>query len=165
VGFTGHRDPNVHLRMLAYDYPFDACQLPLNCFDATFRSFERQVLPELVRRGIAPIGMKPLGGEGNSVRAGVVSAEEALRYAMSLPVAATVTGIDSLEVLRQDLRIARGFAPMRDDEMQALRERVAAHAAEGRFELFKTSTQYDGPVGRSQHGLEGPDEPTTRVGF
>src|SRR5215213_3054118 len=92
VGFTGHKDPALHLRMLSYDYPFDAVQLPLNCFDATFRSFEQQVLPELLRRGIAPIGMKSLGGEGDMVKKKAVTAHEALGYAMSLPVATTVSG-------------------------------------------------------------------------
>ncbi|HEY8461374.1 MAG TPA: aldo/keto reductase, partial [Blastocatellia bacterium] len=94
VGFTGHKSPEIHLKMLTYDYPFDACQMPLNCFDATFRSFEQRVLPELERRGIAAIGMKSLGGEGAMVRAGVVTAEEALRYAMSLPIATLVSGIE-----------------------------------------------------------------------
>src|SRR3954471_11374011 len=84
VGFTGHKDPRIHLGMLAHDYPFDTCQLPLNCFDSSFedRSFERQVLPELLRRGIAPIGMKSLSGDGRQVKARVITAEEGLRYAM-----------------------------------------------------------------------------------
>src|ERR687883_38702 len=80
VGFTGHKDPAIHLKMLAHDYPFDTCQLPLNCFDATFRSFEQHVLPELNRRGIAPIGMKSLGGTGDAVRKRVVTITEALSY-------------------------------------------------------------------------------------
>jgi aryl-alcohol dehydrogenase-like predicted oxidoreductase len=158
VGFTGHKDPAIHLKMLSYDYPFDTCQLPLGCFDATFRSFERQVLPELERRGIAALGMKSLGGEGNAVKSGVVTAEEALRYAMSLPVATTVSGIDSTEVLRQNLAIARGFTPMSPGEMQALRERCAAGAADGRFELYKTSMRHDGPTGREQHGFPSQEE-------
>jgi aryl-alcohol dehydrogenase-like predicted oxidoreductase len=158
VGFTGHKDPKIHLRMLSYDYAFDAVQMPLNCFDATFRSFEREVLPEVLRRGIAPLGMKSMGGEGQAVKAGVVTAEEALRYAMSLPVAATISGVDSLEVLRQNLAVARGFSPMREDEMQALRERVAGEAADGRFELFKTSKYFDGPPGREQHGFPSEEE-------
>ena len=97
VGFTGHKDPRIHLAMLARNYPFDTCQLPLNCFDSSFaeRSFERQVLPELLQRGIAPIGMKSLGGEGRQVKQKVITAQEGLRYAMSLPVATTVSGIDS----------------------------------------------------------------------
>ena len=151
VGFTGHKDPAIHLRMLSYDFPFDACQLPLNVFDATFRSFERQVLPELHRRGIAPIGMKSFCGTGDPVRKRVVTAEQALRYAMSLPVATTVSGIDSMKVLRQNLAIARGFLPMQEDELERLRKRCAAEAADGRFELFKTSKRFDGPPGRKQH--------------
>jgi predicted aldo/keto reductase-like oxidoreductase len=151
VGFTGHKDPSIHLKMLSHDYPFDACQLPLNCFDATFRSFEQQVLPELLRRGIAPLGMKSMGGEGDAVRRRAVSATEALRYAMSLPVASTVSGIDSLKVLRQNLRIARDFTPMSADEMQTLRTRCSRDAADGHFELYKTSKKFDGPPGRKQH--------------
>lgn len=153
VGFTGHKSPALHLKMLSYDYPFDACQLPLNCFDASFRSFEQQVLPELQRRGIAAIGMKSLGGEGNMALAGAVTAEEALRYAMSLPVATIVSGMESLEVLRQNLSVARDFAPMSDDEMRRLRERCAALAGDGRFEHYKTTAKYEGPIGRQQHGF------------
>src|SRR5262247_3141661 len=128
VGFTGHKSPEILLKMLSYDYPFDACQMPLNCFDGTFRSFERKVLPELERRGIAAIGMKSLGGEGDMVRAGAVTAEEALRYAMSLRAATIVSGIDSPAVLRQNLGVARNFTPMSDDEMRQLRERCKAMA-------------------------------------
>lgn len=153
VGFTGHKDPAIHLKMLAYNYPFDTCQLPLNCLDASFRSFEQQVLPKLNQRGIAAIGMKSLGGSGEPVKKGVITATEALRYAMSLPVATTVSGIDSLQVLRQNLSIARGFKPMNAEEMQALRTRYARYAADGRFELYKTSKKYDGPPGREQHGF------------
>jgi predicted aldo/keto reductase-like oxidoreductase len=156
IGFTGHKSPEIHLKMLAYGYPFDTCQLPLNCFDATFRSFERQVLPELERRGIAAIGMKSLGGEGEMVKAGIVSAEDALRYAMSLPVATVVSGIDSSAVLRQNLGVARGFTPMSDDEMRLLRERCASMAGDGRFELFKTTAKFEGPIGREQHGFPPP---------
>jgi aryl-alcohol dehydrogenase-like predicted oxidoreductase len=146
--------------MLKTGFPFDACQLPLNCLDGTFRSFERDVLPELTRRGIAPIGMKSMGGEADMVRKKVVRAEEALRYAMSLPVATTVTGIDSIQVLRQDLRIARGFRPMSAAEMSALRQRCADAAADGRFELYKVSMKHEGPVGRKQHGFPPEDEMT-----
>ncbi len=153
VGFTGHKDPAIHLKMLSYNYPFDTVMLPLNCFDATFNSFEQQVLPELNRRGIGVIGMKSLSGTGDAVKQGVVTVQDALRYAMSLPVATTVSGIDSLQVLRQNLSIARGFTPMKQEEMQALRSRCAQYAADGRFELFKTSMRFDGPIGREQHGF------------
>ena len=158
VGFTGHKDPAIHLKMLAHDYPFDTCQMPLNCFDASFRSFEQRVLPELNRRGIAPLGMKSLGGTGDAVRKRVVTITEALSYAMSLPVATTVSGIDSLKVLRQNLRIARGFTPLSEDEMQALRARCAEAAADGRFELYKTSKKFDGEPGRKQHKFPAMDE-------
>lgn len=153
VGFTGHKDPELHLRMLSYDFPFDACQLPLNCFDATFRSFEQRVLPELVRRGIAPIGMKSLGGEGLAVKRRSVSAEEGIRYAMSLDVATTVSGVDSLRVLKQNLRIARGFERMSAAAMQALRTRCREEAADGRFELYKVTGKHEGDEGRRQHGF------------
>src|SRR5688572_22643928 len=86
VGFTGHKDPRLHLEMLAHDYPWDACQLPLNCFDASFRSFEQRVLPELNRRGIAPIGMKSLGGDARAVKARAVTPKDAIRYTLSLPI-------------------------------------------------------------------------------
>ena len=153
VGFTGHKDPALHLEMLSRGYPFDTCQLPLNCFDATFRSFEQQVLPELARQGIAAIGMKSLGGEGVAVTQRVVTAKEALRYAMSLPVAVTVTGIDSQKVLRQNVAVARGFTPMSRADMQRTRNRFAGVAVDGRFELYKTTSKHEGNVGRKQHGF------------
>jgi aryl-alcohol dehydrogenase-like predicted oxidoreductase len=162
VGFTGHKDPAIHLKMLALadarGFQFDTVQLPLNCFDATFRSFEQRVLPELNRRGIGALGMKSLGGAGQPVRARVVTVAEALGYAMSLPVATTVSGIDSLKVLRQNLRIARGFVQFSATDMQALRDRCAEAAADGRFELYKTSKKFDGPPGRKQHKFPAQDE-------
>ena len=153
VGFTGHKDPAMHLEMLSRGYPFDACQLPLNCFDATFRSFEQQVLPELARQGIAAIGMKSLGGDGGAVRKRIASAKDAIRYAMSLPVAVTVTGIDSLKVLRQNIGLGRGFTPMPRAEMQRLRTRCAPSAMDGRFELYKTTAKHEADVGRRQRGF------------
>jgi len=157
IGFTGHKDPSIHLRMLESGFPFDSCQLPLNCFDATFRSFEQAVLPELNRRGIAPIGMKSMGGEGLPVRKKVVTPQEALRYAMSLPVATTVSGIDSLKVLRQNLAIARGFESLSKRAMSQLRKRTAEVAADGVYELYKVSMKHDGPEGRKAHGFPSPD--------
>ncbi len=153
VGFTGHKDPSIHLKMLAYEFPFDSCQMPLGPFDATFRSFEQRVLPELTRRGIAPIGMKSLNGTAEAVKKGVLTAKEALTYVMSLPVATLVSGMNSLEVLRKNLEIARTFTPMGSDAMQTLRARCATPAADGRFELYKTSKKFDGPPGREQHGF------------
>jgi aryl-alcohol dehydrogenase-like predicted oxidoreductase len=153
VGFTGHKDPSIHLKMLAHDYPFDACQMPLNAFDGSYRSFEQQVLPELNKRGIAPIGMKSLSGSGEPIKKKVLTIEEALRYVMSLPIATLVSGIDSIDVLHQNLAIAKSFKPLSDEEMQAIRTRCAPVAADGRFELFKSSKQFDGNIGRAQHGF------------
>jgi aryl-alcohol dehydrogenase-like predicted oxidoreductase len=153
VGFTGHKDPDIHLRMLSHGFPFDSCQLPLNGFDATFRSFEQRVLPELLRQGIAPLGMKSLGGDGDAVKKRAVRAQDALRYAMSLPVVTTITGIDSMRVLRQNLRFARAFEPMTAREMEAHRRKLASAAADGRFERYKTTAEHDGDEGRRQHGF------------
>ena len=118
--------------MIEMGYPFDTTQLPLNPFDAGFFSFERQVLPVLNQRGIAPLGMKSMNGGGEAIKHGLVTAEELLRYAMSLPVATTIAGMDSLDVLHQNLRVARGFKPMTADEMAELRNRCAPTAADGR---------------------------------
>jgi predicted aldo/keto reductase-like oxidoreductase len=158
VGFTGHKDPEIHLRMLSYGFPFDACQLPLNGFDASFRSFQTKVLPELGRRRIAAIGMKSLGGDGRAVRKRAVSVQDALRYAMSLPVCTVVSGIDSIRVLRQNVRVAAGFSPMSTRERRAHEEKLAAHAADGRFEMYKTSALHEGKIGREQHEFPSEDE-------
>src|SRR5438105_10456186 len=153
VGFTGHKHPAIHLNMLSYNYPFDSVQMPLNAFDANYRSFQKHVLPEVNKRGMAGLGMKSLGGNGQPITKGVVTVEEALRYAMSLPVATTISGIDSLAVLRQNLAIARGFQPMTAEEMEVLVRRCAAAAGDGHLELYKSTMKYDGDVGRGQHGL------------
>ncbi len=157
VGFTGHKDPEIHLEMLSYKFPFDSCQMPLNGFDATFKSFEQLVLPEVNRQGIAALGMKSFGA-GQAVKHKAVTPTEALRYAMSLPVTVTISGMDSLRVLRQNVKIARGFQPMTEPQMQAYRARLADQAADGRFELYKTTAQHDGAEGREQHGFPSEEE-------
>lgn len=128
AGFTGHKHPKIHLKMLAHDFPFDTCQMPLNVFDGTYRSFEREVLPVLIQRGIAPIGMKSLSGNAEPITQGLVTPGEALRYVLSLPIASLVSGIDSRRVLKQNLDIVRRFQPMTAAEREALRSRVAAYA-------------------------------------
>ncbi|HEX8705448.1 MAG TPA: aldo/keto reductase [Myxococcaceae bacterium] len=153
VGFTGHKSPELHLDMLRRGYPFDVVQMPLNPLDGTWRSFEQEVLPVLQKRDIAALGMKTLGGDGAAVKAGVFTAEESLRYVLSLPIAAVVSGIDSRQVLHQNLNIARGFQPMRPEEREALRARVKAVALTGQHELYKSSRKYEGPPGRIMHGL------------
>ncbi len=153
VGFTGHKDPEFHLKMLATGFPFDAVQMPLNPFDANFRSFETEVLPVLQQRGIAALGMKPIGGHGEPVQKGIFTAEELLRYAMSLPVATTITGMEKMIILEQNLKVAQGFTPLSAGEMQKLRERAKPYAGDGRFEPYKTSIKFDNPETRYAHGF------------
>ncbi|HVW85049.1 MAG TPA: aldo/keto reductase, partial [Bryobacteraceae bacterium] len=158
VGFTGHKDPAIHLKMLSHGFPFDTVQMPLNSFDASFRSFEQHVLPEVNRRGMAALGMKSLGGSGEMVKNGGIRVDEGLRYAMSLPVAVTISGMETPEVLEQNLAIARGFKSFTAAEMTALRGRCRDDAADGRYELFKTTKKYDGDEGRKMHDFPSADE-------
>ena len=151
LGFTGHKHPEIHLAMLNVGFPWDAVQMPLNPFDANFLSFEQLVLPELTKRGVAALGMKPIGGNGDMVRKGAVTAEQALSYAMSLPVTTTITGMESMEILKQNLKIAQGFKALSDAEMQAIRDQVKQPAADGRFEPYKTSLKFDNPEARMAH--------------
>jgi aryl-alcohol dehydrogenase-like predicted oxidoreductase len=153
VGFTGHKDPKVHARMLSMGFPFDTVQMPLNAFDGTFRSFETTVIPEAQKRGVSVIGMKPLCGTATPVKKGLVSSEELLRYAMSLPVLTTVTGIEKPDILAKGLAVARDFKPMSPAEMDALRAKCRTVAADGRYELYKVSLKYDNPNARIPHGF------------
>src|SRR5207244_3227164 len=139
VGFTGHKHPAIHLKMLSYHYPFDSVQMPLNAFDASYRSFQRQVLPEVNQRGMAALGMKSLGGNGQPILKGVVTVAEALRYAMSLPVGTNISGIGSVGVLRQNLGNARGFKAMGAEEMEGLAPGLGPAAGDGHLELYKST--------------------------
>jgi len=147
IGFTGHKDPHIHLYMLEvakkHDFTFDTVQMPLNVMDAHFRSFERLVLPELVRRDIGVLGMKPMAN-GRILQSRTVSAIECLHYALNLPTSVVITGCDSLEILDQAFEAARTFRPMSDAQVAALLARTADAAASGKFELFKTTSIYDG---------------------
>jgi len=154
VGFTGHKDPEIHLKMLSHGFPFDTVQMPLNALDATYaRSFEHLVLPEVLKRGMAPLGMKSLGGSGEMITNGALRVEDALAYAMSLPVATTISGMERVEVLQQNLAVARGFTPLNEPELAKIRDSARVFAADGRFELYKTTKKYDGKIGRDQHGF------------
>jgi aryl-alcohol dehydrogenase-like predicted oxidoreductase len=153
VGFTGHKDPDIHLRMLSHEYPFDSCQMPLNVFDGQFKSFEQRVLPEVLRQRIAPIGMKPFCGTGDAIKKRVVSPQDALSYAMSLPVVTTISGIDSMKVLKQNVEIASRLKPLSRAQMERIRHKVAGAAGDGRFERYKTTAEHDGDEGRAQHGF------------
>jgi predicted aldo/keto reductase-like oxidoreductase len=152
VGFTGHKDANVHKKMLDTGFPFDSVQMPLNPFDANFAvSFQKIVLPILNQKGVAALGMKPLSGHGEPITSGQFTAEEGLRYAMSLPVTTTITGMERLEVLRQNLKIAQNFQPMTASEMRALEARTQEAAKDARFELYKVSLKFDNPQARMAH--------------
>lgn len=159
VGFTGHKDPDIHLKMLSHRYPFDTVQMPLNPFDKNYRSFQDNVIPEAQRQGIMPIGMKSMGGGGEPVKRGVVTPDELLRYAMSVPgILTTVSGMDSYDVFKQNLAIAMSFTPMTKDEMTALENRLKPMAGDGRLEHYKATKLYDAAVGRLQHGFPSQKE-------
>jgi aryl-alcohol dehydrogenase-like predicted oxidoreductase len=147
IGFTGHKDPSVHLRMLdaaeARQFRFDAVQMPLNVMDAHFRSFGKEVLPRLVRDGIAALGMKPMGS-GAILQSKVVNAVECLHYAMHLPTSVVITGIDKMEILDQAIQAAATFKPLSEEQVTALLDRTKEAAAQGRYELFKTTANFDG---------------------
>jgi aryl-alcohol dehydrogenase-like predicted oxidoreductase len=147
IGFTGHKDPLVHLRMLEvaakHGFRFDAVQMPLNVLDAHFRSFEKHVLPVLVREDVGVLGMKSMG-DGLILKSKTASPVECLHYAMTLPTSTVITGIDSLEILKQDLEAVKTFRPLTEKQVADLLARTARAAAEGRFEGFKTTNGFDG---------------------
>src|SRR5580704_8770349 len=151
VGFNGHKHPAINLEMLSRGYAFDVVQMPLNPLDPGFRSFENNVLPVANRRGVAVLGMKSMGGSGEVISNGAFTPSEALSYAMSLPVATTISGIDSMEVLDQNLAILRDFKPLSADQMQTLRDH-GKQFNDGRYELYKSTLKYDSDLGRSRHG-------------
>lgn len=147
VGFTGHKDPDIHLAMLKaaddHAFHFDTVQLPLNVMDPHYRSFEKMVVPVLLEKGIAVLGMKPLGS-GQILDSKAVSAVECLHYAMSLPTSTVITGCDSMGVLEQAISAALTFRPMTQEAVARLLARTRPFATAGKYERFKTSTQYDG---------------------
>jgi aryl-alcohol dehydrogenase-like predicted oxidoreductase len=147
IGFTGHKDPRIHLYMLEVakenGFRFDAVQMPLNVMDAHFDSFEKRVLPVLMREGIGVLGMKPMG-DPFILESKTVTAPECLRYSLSLPVSVVITGIDSLERLDQALKAAREFKPLSEKDVSALLAKTEKAAKDGAFEKYKTSHQFDG---------------------
>jgi aryl-alcohol dehydrogenase-like predicted oxidoreductase len=147
IGFTGHKDPDIHLHMLAVaaknNFRFDAVQMPLNVMDAHFRSFEKNVVPVLVKDEIGVLGMKPLGS-GVILDSNTANATECLQYAMNLPTTTVITGMDSMAILDQGIAAARTFKPLPPERVTALLARTATAAASGEYERFKTTTQFDG---------------------
>jgi uncharacterized protein len=151
VGFTGHKNPAIHLAMLNGGFPFDTVQMPLNPFDYSYRSFQRDVLPVAAQRGMAVFGMKSMGGSGEMISQGALTPTEALTFAMSLPgVSTTISGMDSMRVLDQNLEILRNFRPLSEEQISALRG-YAKQFDDGRYELFKSTVKYDGDLGRQHH--------------
>jgi predicted aldo/keto reductase-like oxidoreductase len=147
IGFTGHKNPDIHYKMLesafARNFTFDAVQMPLNVMDAHFESFEKKVLPVLVEHGIGVLGMKPMG-DAIILQSKTATAVECLHYAMNLPTSVVITGCDSMEILQQAFDAARSFKPMSKQEVATLLAKTAAASAEGEFELYKTSHNFDG---------------------
>jgi uncharacterized protein len=147
IGFTGHKSPDIHLKMLAtaskHGFTFDAVQMPLNVMDAHFNSFEKKVLPVLLKNDIGVLGMKPMG-DPFILRSETVTPVECLHYAMNLPTSVVITGCDSMEILNQALGAARTFRPMNSNEVAALLARTAQAAQSGKFELYKTTHHFDG---------------------
>jgi len=146
IGFTGHKDPFVHLRTLEvareHGFHFDAVQMPLNVMDAHFRSFEKKVLPELIKDGIGVLGMKPLAS-ALILQSKTATAIECLHYALNLPTSTVITGINKMEYLDQALEAVRTFKKMDEPQVAALLARTREAASRGKFELFKTSTRFD----------------------
>jgi len=161
IGFTGHKNPRIHLHMLDVarenGFAFDAAQMPLNVMDAHFRSFEELVVPRLVEEGVGVLGMKALGN-GMILDSGTATAEECLRYVMSLPTSVVITGMDSLEILDQAIRIGEGFEPMTKEERKELLERTEGAASTGNHELFKTTSIFDATARNPQWLGEEPEE-------
>lgn len=158
LGFTGHKDPRIHLKMLNKPRAWDTAQMPINICDYYYRSFQREVVPVCLEKQVGVIGMKSLGGSpdgqnGRLPKEGVASAEDCIRYSLSQPVSSLVVGIRNQRDLDQALRVGRGFKPLSEQEQTKLRNQVAEVAGDGRHELFKSTKDFDGPHHRKQHGF------------
>jgi len=160
IGFTGHKDPQIHLHMLKVaeerGFKFDAVQMPLNVMDAHFRSFEVKVLPELVRLKIGVLGMKCMAN-GTILKSGTVTAMECLQYALNLPTSVVITGLDSMEILNQACQAAESFRPMTGPQVGSLLAKTAEAALSGKYEPFKTSSLFDGTAQNPQWLGEEPE--------
>ncbi|RME52272.1 MAG: aldo/keto reductase [Caldilineae bacterium] len=153
IGFTGHKSPHILQKMLDQDFIWDTCQLPINAPDAHYRSFQREILPQLNTRNIGAIAMKSLGGAGQFVTQLGLTPEQCRRYALSQPISTLVCGIQSMENLQQDVGIARNFTPMTAEEQDALLAAIYTQATDGRHEWFKSTQRFDSQYHRDQHGF------------
>src|ERR1700720_1660317 len=153
IGFTGHKSPDIHLQMLAtatkHDFTFDAVQMPLNVMDAHYNSFEKKVLPVLVKDDIGVLGMKPMG-DPFILESKTVTPVECLHYAMNLPTSVVITGCDSMPILQQALQAARSFQPMNSSQVTELLAKTKDAARNGEFEGYKTTTNFDGTTHNPQ---------------
>ena len=155
IGFTGHKDPRIHLKMLGKPYDWASAQMPINIMDAHYRSFQKEVVPVCLEKNVGVIGMKSLAGgsPGRIPSQTDITAEECIRFSLSLPVSTLVVGLESMKDLMQSVRIARGFKPLSDSDKTRLLSMSADEGSGGQHELFKSSQQFDGPHHRKQHGF------------
>jgi predicted aldo/keto reductase-like oxidoreductase len=154
IGFTGHKDPRIHAKMLAQAYEWDAVLMPINIMDAHYRSFLNQIVPACRERGIAPLGMKGYGGgwpQARILEKTGLQAAQLLRYNLSQPTVAQIVGITDMEQLKAAVNVARNFEAMPDPEQEALLRRVRNEAGDGRYEAFKSTNEFDGAHHRKQH--------------
>ncbi|MBW3542016.1 MAG: aldo/keto reductase [Planctomycetes bacterium] len=159
IGFTGHKDPRIHLKMLDKPYQWASAQMPINVCDWHYRSFAREVVPVCLEKGVGVLGMKSLGGSpdgqnGRLPHSGLMSAPDCIRYALSQPVASLVVGLRNDRDLKQAVEVGRSFQPLPKAEQDALRQKVADVSGDGRHELFKSTKDFDGPHHRKQHGFK-----------
>ena len=154
IGFTGHKDPLIHLKMLGKPHDWDAAQMPINVLDAHYRSFQKQVVPRCLEKKVGVIGMKGLaGGTGTLIEKLKLTAEECFRYCLSVPVSTQVVGITTMAQLKADVALARAFQPMTQSAMDKFAARFLEVAGDGRYETFKSTKEFDGPHHRRQHGF------------
>lgn len=157
IGFTGHKDPRIHLKMLGKPHDWDSAQMPINVMDKYYRSFQEEVVPVCLKNDVGVIGMKGLGGghpQGRFVQEVGLTAEECYHYCLSLPVTTQVLGITTMEQLKRDVALARNFKPMTSEARSRLLAKVKDVAGDGRHELFKSTKNFDGPHHRRQHGFD-----------
>ncbi len=156
LGFTGHKGPWIHADLLKRDFAWDAAQMSLNVADIHYRSFQKLVVPLALKKGVGIVGMKGLGGgypDGRILGKTSLTVEECYSYALSLPVSTLVVGINTMDQLKQDVALVRNFKPLTKAQMTALENRVKDEASDGRFELYKSTSLFDGPHHRKQHGF------------
>ncbi len=152
IGFHAEKSPHIALKLMARGFAWNVALMPLNPFDGSFRSFEKQVLPEVIRRGGAVIGTKPLAG-GAVPNSKVVKVEESFRYVWSLPVSCVLAGCEDSATLKKTVKLATTYKPFHAGEMDAVRQRARAMAGDGRFERYKTTQDFDSAAGRAVHGF------------